>query len=323
MWIWGALCHLFPAMGGSLGLRPSHSGAGHAVEGLSLMVLTRWTVLAHTVLEVEQTFQSTDGTRTMRNRFLLSTLTALIVIGCGSADDQPEGESTADAVRASEADPTAGYYRVYSKAWHCPGIGQPTTAPSCGGTFVRQLNRSSTRCHDGSVGPDCRIAIVDWSETGLTNEELGRYPTGPAKSDAEPVQAIVRGRVVAQDGNDTRLVASELWVAGSAAGVPGGTFVLAKDNGVYCEGVTCPKFNEYELNGATSEARAQVALAQVRLEDAKPERDQLKMAQDLLSYTRAGVIVAGDRYTVTDGDAKGLGRTAKQYFLKAPVPLSW
>ncbi len=132
-----------------------------------------------------------------------------------------------------------------------------------------------------------------------------------------PLPIIVKG-YAEQRGDLTFLVATELWVGGSAAGTGGGTVVLATQNGSSCVAVTCPKYNEHELNAATT-----VALAQVRLEDAHPHADDLLMAKDLLDYTRYGVIVAGDRYTVTDGTTEALGRTAHQYYLRAPVPLSW
>lgn len=250
----------------------------------------------------------------MRALTSLALLATAVLSGCAmdeaGIDDPTPGSGDGKADAAS--DPMAGYFHVYSQDADC----SLPSAPRCGPT-VRKLNRSSMRCVDGKVGPECPIFAVDYTRTGLTRDEIERYAQMQSISVSPDVKFIVRGRLALQ-GDLHVLQATEVWVAGSAAGKSSGLFVLAQDNGTYCDTPTCIEFNEYELNSATK-----AAIADVRLADAKPEPDQLLMAQDLLSYTRAGLIVVGDRYTVTDGTAQAPGRTANQYYLKAPIPLSW
>lgn len=244
----------------------------------------------------------------------LTLLFAIALTGCatdeGGIDDTSPGSGDGKADGA--ADPMAGYFHVYLQDADC----SLSSVSRCG-PAVRKLNRSSMRCVDGTVGPECGIFNVDYSRTGLTRDEIERYAQIQSIRVNPDVKFIVRGRLALQ-GDLYVLQASEVWVAGSAAGKSSGLFVLTQQNGTYCDSPTCIEFNEYELNSASK-----VAIADVRLADARPEPDQLLMAQDLLLYTRAGLIVVGNRYTVTDGAAQAAGRTANQYYLKAPIPLSW
>lgn len=248
----------------------------------------------------------------MRARTSLALLFAASLSAC-AIDDPAIDSDDGDDGKADATNPTAGYYRAH----YLPdGQCSLSSLERCG-LQISWVNRASTRCLDGRVGSECGVSSIDWTRTDLSREELARYPQPVGVFPSSPFPYIIKGQAERQ-GDLTVLMASELWVPGSAAGTAGGLVVLAQQNGVFCDTPTCPKYDERELNSDKT-----AALARVRLEDANPLPDDLLMAKDLLDYTSYGVIVAGDRFTVSDGGKQALGRTAHQYYLRAPVPLSW
>lgn len=233
------------------------------------------------------------------------------VAGCASgveAGDEAANEVPNDAVAEPEVATTSAYFSIMSDLRRC-------ASPGCGGWFLQRLNQPTTRCNDGTTAARCYTPVLDWSQSGLPAaqrtellDECTQYAGSPG------VYAIVRGTFMRVNHTTPRpelgrFVITEAWLSENDA-LSGGAFVNVKDNGIRCLVAPCPSLTETSLNLGTATNIADVDFAPAALDDA-----QIQECRELMA-TPTGLIVAGDRYTVTVDGRNADGRTATAAFYR-------
>jgi hypothetical protein len=182
--------------------------------------------------------------------------------------------------------------------------------PSCGGYFFSRLNRSTTKCHDGSNAARCYVPELDWSETQLTSSQQDQLLGASG--------AIVRGRFGAKNfdgfGNKGRFIVTEAWVSQGTA-LPDGVFVKAKNLLVACESLPCPSIKETALNTSRS---AQISDIDFSAGDFTSNEVATLTSEMLLNPS--GIIVAGSRYTYEENGEDTKGRTATAAYTRLAEP---
>lgn len=145
----------------------------------------------------------------------------------------------------SEATTVASYdgglrYYVFSH-----GDMRDCPSPLCGGMFIREVNRSMTRCSDGMLRPECYVASLDLSLLGLQGRDASRvYAAFAAK------KALIRGSFgpfSADFSNVSVLVAAEAWEEKGTAR-PGVISAFFQYNGILCITEPCPSIDVSILN---------------------------------------------------------------------------
>lgn len=244
------------------------------------------------------------GAAHMRLAILASSiLLSSLVPACATDVPADELANEGGDGEAGKAD-AAGAFTYFTVT---PDLRACSLGARCGGFFIARPNRSTTACGLGVTKSRCYVDAIDWSGTAM--------PASVAASYEERLRAgetlIVKGDLAAADATHASLAATEIWVAGSATGVTDGVFVLVKDNGVRCITAPCPSTTETRLNSTRH-----AAIAEVDFTPSGAADDDIANASAQIGD--AGVIVVGDRFY---GTAKSKGRTANQFFTRAPVPL--
>lgn len=243
----------------------------------------------------------------------------MLLTACASQPtDELAGETSADDAIAGKADGAVDgsytYFEVWSDLREC-------ASPICGGYFVARLNRSYTTCLDHQDRAACYVPALDWSESNLSDGLQGKLVTA-ANDDAMSagVRAIVRGRFAPQQyaqGNLGRFIVTEAWVEEGDA-VSDGVFVRAKTNHVECIAAPCPTITEKALDSSRSANIAGIDWSLAALTDR-----EIQSFQDALS-SEGGVLLAGDRYTISENGRHAKGRTATAAYSRlvdvAPSP---
>jgi hypothetical protein len=228
--------------------------------------------------------------------------------GCASSGDIQddfvnEGGNTGsiDATPSHATTEAYTYYALTPDARKCP-------SPMCGGWFLKELNRATTKCFDGSA-PACYAPVLDWSESNLSDAHQAVLLDAARTRDVfGGVYAIVRGRFSKSDiptfaPDPGRFVITEGWVAeGDTSST--GAFVKVEDNGLRCVIAPCPNLDEWTLNMATASDIAAVDFTPAELSPAKIEECLEAIASP------DGLLVAGDRYTVYGQAGSEKGRRA-------------
>ena len=158
---------------------------------------------------------------------------------------------------------------------------------------------------------------LDWSESNTLRRRAGqahqrgerrRDVGGRARDRARPVRAEEYAQ-----GNLGRFVVTEAWVEESDA-VSDGVFVRAKTNSVRCITAPCPTITEKALNTSRSANIAGIDWSFAGLTDRETESFQAALSTD------SGVIIAGDRYTVSENGHTAKGRTATAAYARLVEP---
>jgi hypothetical protein len=179
----------------------------------------------------------------------------------------------------------------------------------CGGWFVKQLNRSTTQCHDGRPADSCYTPVLDWSSSNLSEarqaELIDAARTGATLG---TVYAVVRGTLAptnttTPDPTMGRFIVTEAWVAEGEPQATG-TFVRVKDNGLRCFVAPCANLTEQTLNSSQTTDIAAVDFAPAGLDEAETQECTAAM------YGPYGLVVAGQRYTYVVNGTTAAGRTA-------------
>jgi hypothetical protein len=241
----------------------------------------------------------------MLNRIVFAlALTAPLAAACTDSsvnDELDTDDATAgDASKADEAG-TYTYYQVSPDLRACD-------APGCGGVFYRLANATSTRCLDGGKAEQCYAATVDWAKLGLGDAALAKVQSAVAH------QLLVRATVVRDiapnDAPIARLVPSEAWLA-QGPNAAEGRLVKVEDSGVRCIAFPCPSNRELKLNSSLT-----ASIAELGWDSSGATREQIGRAIEQMHTT--GLIVAGDRYTVSGGPGgEGKARSVTQFWLRA------
>ena len=238
---------------------------------------------------------------------LLCTLLAATFIPACADEAQPSDEladETAQDGDAGKGD-TVQAFTYFSVS---PDIRACSFNSRCGGFFVARPNRASTICGRGSTASRCYVDSLDLTHTGM--------PASVQKSYQDRIRAgetfLLRGDIApSADDRNTSLAVTEIWVAGSKTGTLDGPFLFVKDNGLRCITAPCPTVTETRLNSNRSANIHAVDFSASGADQATEDRAQNAVFND-------GVIMVGYRYYP---DALSRGRTANQFFTKAPVPL--
>ena len=222
------------------------------------------------------------------------------VAACASSGpvDELAGETSADDAIDGKADGAVDgaytYFEVWTDLRKC-------ASPVCGGFFLARLNRSYTICADHTSSAACYVPSLDWSEANLSDDlQATLLAAANVDATASSAHAIVRGRFKPQSypqGNLGRFVVTEAWTLQGDA-VADGVFVRAKTNAIQCIAAPCPTITEKALDTSRSANIAAIDWSAAGVD-----------ATDQLS-TDAGVILAGDRYTVRENGRTAKGRTA-------------
>jgi hypothetical protein len=238
----------------------------------------------------------------MLRHFSLPLIAALNLVACsdGLEVDDLAGESAEDG-EAGKGDSAAafGFFTVTPDARAC------SFGARCGGFFVARPNRTTTICGGGSVESRCYVDSLDFSASALPNSIAADYQARIRNGET----IIIRGDVAPTLDDRSALHVTEVWTSGSAYGVVDGVFVLAKDNGIRCISSPCPSISEFRLN---SNRFAQ--LTEIDLEASGAEQDAID--RGMTGLFEDGVIIVGDRFYPRGGK----GRSANQFFTRAPVP---
>jgi hypothetical protein len=241
--------------------------------------------------------------RAMRLTLAALPLLALTIApACSSPEpDELAGEADPDGVTDGKGDSPDGaytYFEISADLREC-------VYPVCGGYFLDRLNASQTTCHDGSRAAACYTPELDWSESGLTDDAQDQLRVAASRSTDDGVYAIVRGRFAkgTVSADLGRFVVTEAWVA-EGEGVSDGVFAKVTQNGVRCIAAPCPSLTERALNASRRADIAEVDFGAGDLSDAS--------ISNLLDDTAqpGGIIVSGDRFTVSVSGRTGKGRTA-------------
>ncbi len=250
----------------------------------------------------------------MRSILGFSTLPAIVIsafAGC-SAPDYPSDDPVNDSQGTSEVTtPNYAYFEIWSDLRKC-------ASPTCGGWFVSRLNRSTTTCVDGKTAKSCYTPVLDWSATGLTDDEQAPFLDACYRAaGSSNVYAIVRGEFAKTNATPRpelgRFLVLEAWVA-EGDPVADGTFVWLQDNGVRCFAAPCPSLTEQTLNMPNT-----TNIAAMDWTPSGLDADQIaECTQDL--FTFPGLLVAGDRYNYTENGTAAKGRTVTAAFQRLILP---
>ena len=214
--------------------------------------------------------------------------------------DDLAGESPGDdQVDAKSDSPYADVYTYYAVS-----VDQRKCAsPYCGGYWVSRVNRTSTRCFDGSYRSACYTPSLDWTST-LTDKLQA------AAGNQDGVFALVRGSFTHGSTSLGQFSVDEAWVAEGAVAADG-VFVKVKDNGIRCITAPCPSLTERALNTTRSAQLSDLDFSPSGLTDREVEGVQ----EDF--YADHGSIVVGDRYYLNH--AKGRTVTNAFHLLVEPA----
>ncbi len=243
-------------------------------------------------------------------RSLLDVTGRITVLLCALAGCAPvanmHGEPVGKSLNQDPGGDQAGgvardtYYAITTDLRRC-------ASPLCGGWFFKRLNRSTTRCVNGSAAEACYAPVLDWSEANLSDAQQAKLLDASNKgSRSSGVYGIVRGGFAPTNTTPRpelgRFVIREAWVAEGEA-VSQGAFVRIRDNGLRCFAAPCPSLTETTLNTPRSTNIAALDWTPSGLSDR-----QIEALTELLS-SPDGILIAGKRYTVHENDQTAKGRT--------------
>lgn len=230
-------------------------------------------------------------------------LAPLFLVGCASAPsavpaDTLDGDGL-DLRPVARAE--GGYFQLEPDMRDC-------MSPVCGGWFVHKVNKSQTRCADGTLADACYVAEVDASRLGLdpTTEQAYLEALGTG-------HLLARGAVVSNEhpafGELGLLRLTEAWVAGTDA-APRGSWARVTDTGVACFTFPCPIFHDAKLNTRWERDLAELDLTP---SGATPTDVEAALAA---AATADGLLVAGGTYDVTGPAGTMPGRFVTAFYTK-------
>src|SRR5438445_3125280 len=101
----------------------------------------------------------------------VASMCALALPACGGQTDLAANDSSIsddDAKFDRSSSGSSGYFVIRRDLKKC-------AAPACGGDYVKRVNFSDIKCHDGSSSSECYVAGVDYSKLGLTAGESATF----------------------------------------------------------------------------------------------------------------------------------------------------
>lgn len=222
--------------------------------------------------------------------------------GCapGIADD-PASDPASDPALEAVSNDASTYFAITADLRKC-------AAPACGGWLLSRVNRTTTQCHDGSIAAACYTPVLDWSRSGLTDDQQAAMVQACSEGAlSSSVYAVVRGQFVRRNTTTPRpelgrFVISEAWLAEGDA-QSDGVFVKLHDNGLRCFAAPCPSITEVALNTGTTTDIAGIDWTPSGMTD-----DRIaECTGDLV--TTDGLLAVGARTTLIQNGTAATGRT--------------
>lgn len=243
----------------------------------------------------------------MTRALILGFASALSLAACATdaTTDELAAEGAGDAAAADAAEggkaDAAGqytYFLVTPDQRRC-------ASPMCGGFWVDRVNLGTTKCADGTYASKCYVAELDLAALGLPQESLDTIMGAGHDLNG---QLLLRGTVgkktFAQVGKLGVFKATEAWLPLTDAPADG-VFVKLKDAGVRCITTPCPSTHELKLNASNK-----TVISAVDFSPSGATDEQIAAA--IGAEFGDGLIIAGDRYTVSGQGGTGKARTATQ-----------
>jgi hypothetical protein len=163
---------------------------------------------------------------------LWPAMLGLSLVACGAPQlDESSVDDGELAIDDEKADGTAAVSTYY---WVRPDL-RRCASPMCGGYFVQRVNKSSTRCADGSYQESCYVADLDFG-----NQE-------PAST------GLVRGGITKGADGYGLFTASEVYAPVSDSAIwgvelPEHALYKLRDRGLRCIKAPCPQYHRAKLN---------------------------------------------------------------------------
>jgi hypothetical protein len=197
-------------------------------------------------------------------------------------------------------DPSTGRYYLVTRPDPrlCP-------SPTCGGWFVREVNKPKSLCADGTWQSECHASQLDVAALGWTDEDRARFDRRFGKR-----HALARGRLEQRDFGGTPgdvLVVEEGWM-GQALSRPAGVFFGLVDNGIVCITAPCASIDERRLNSASHRAIAEVDLAA-----SGASAEQVAAGQEAMAR-RPGILAVGRNEAVEGPGGTGTRLAAREFY---------
>ena len=238
----------------------------------------------------------------------LLSLGLVLVAACDDDGTTPtSGERSqidADEVFAEPATPRAAL--ADTSAWFVVTRQdfRKCAAPSCGGVYVKALNRSSTRCADGTRQAECYVA--DFTSTD-GNTYVQQYPN------LKEGNGLFRGRIVNRPvgGIEAPVLEHSEVVQEAVFGEPAGVFAQFKDSGIRCFTTPCPSLIGEKIN-----SRADAQFDELDLAYSGAAQIEIDKGTQLIADSK--LLTSGYPYLYWDvSGAIGLGFAATQFYLPA------
>ena len=245
----------------------------------------------------------------MTSRILFALAMTLPMTAC--LDSGPEDELDVDDAAvgdAAKADAAGGTYTYYLVQWDNKRC--LVASPSCGGYYYRLANATKTTCLDNKKADKCYAAAEDFTATGL-NETMVQKVIENQGPHEVLMRATIGSKKYGKAGTFAHINVKEAWLAqgpGPAAGA--GPLMKIEDSGVRCITYPCPSLRDKRLNSSVSATIADLQW------DRSGANDRL-ISQALDKMHTDGLIVSGDRTSVTGPGGEGKARSVTQLWLKA------
>ena len=180
--------------------------------------------------------------------------------------------------------------------------------PMCGGYFVKNVNKPTTRCADGTQQRECHAVQLNPKLLGWDADQLAAFEQQFAQG-----KALVKGYLEpAPAGQFTadQLTLTEAWQAQGPRS-PLGTYYGVKSTGIVCIKAPCPSLAATKLNviGATINP-------DLELGTSGANEKQIQAGLEALNTT--GILAAGVVVPVRyPGNTRGQKLLASQFYLPA------
>ena len=134
--------------------------------------------------------------------------------------------------------------------------------PMCGGVFIQAVNKTKTKCFDGSSQEECYVAGIDDAKLGLvgTQADEVRMATYAGK-------VLLSGELTQVQGEYANLLVHKAFEA-STDHLATGSFYLVEPSGITCVKAPCPNFNARKLNSSSTKLITDIDLSSLGLDDA-------------------------------------------------------
>jgi hypothetical protein len=116
-------------------------------------------------------------------------------------------------------------------------------SPMCGGVFVKAVNKTKTKCFDGTNQEDCYVGEIDVANTGATGDEAVTV-----RSHLTAGTFLASGSIALLQGGIGKLVVQKAYEPASSTAATG-TFYLVQPSGITCVQAPCPSLRTNKLNG--------------------------------------------------------------------------